>query len=126
MTKKVLNQNDIYVQKLIDTVEPDFVFSSRPVDRFSVSSKNYDNENQNKYNKLLKLKEQINSIEDCNLKDNSTNLVIGDGNINSSIMLIGEAPGEIEDKSGHSFQGDIGSLLKKMLSAININIEKVY
>ena len=41
-------------------------------------------------------------------------------------MLIGEAPGEIEDKSGHSFQGDIGYLLKKMLSAINIKIEKVY
>ena len=126
MTKKPLNQNGIYVQKLIDTVEPDFVFSSRPVDRFSVSSKNYDNESQDKYNKLLKLKEQINSIENCNLKDNSKNLVIGDGNTNSSIMLIGEAPGEIEDKSGHSFQGDIGSLLKKMLSAINIKIEKVY
>ena len=41
-------------------------------------------------------------------------------------MLIGEAPGEIEDSSGRSFQGEIGNLLKKMLSAININIEKVY
>ena len=41
-------------------------------------------------------------------------------------MLIGEAPGEIENNSGHSFQGEIGSLLKKMLSAINIKIEKVY
>ena len=41
-------------------------------------------------------------------------------------MLIGETPGEIEDNSGQSFQGDIGYLLKKMLSAINIKIENVY
>jgi DNA polymerase len=41
-------------------------------------------------------------------------------------MLIGEAPGIEEEKSGRSFQGEVGSLLKKMLQAINIKIEKVY
>ena len=41
------------------------------------------------------LKKKINSIEDCNLKSNSKNLILGDGNINSSIMLIGESPGEL-------------------------------
>ena len=33
---------------------------------------------------------------------------MGDGNIDSPIMLIGEAPGETEDNSGQSFQGDVG------------------
>ena len=51
---------------------------------------------------------------------------MGDGNTNSSIMLIGETPGELEDKTGHSFQGEIGSLLKKMLLAINIDLDNVY
>jgi DNA polymerase len=51
---------------------------------------------------------------------------MGDGNINSPIMLIGEAPGEAEDSSGKSFQGESGALLKKMLLAINIKIENVY
>ena len=51
---------------------------------------------------------------------------MGDGDINSPIMIIGEAPGKIEDNSGHSFEGDIGLLLEKMLLAINIKIEKVY
>ena len=51
---------------------------------------------------------------------------MGDGNINSSIMLIGETPGETEDNSGRSFQGEIGALLKKMLLAINIKTEKIY
>ena len=41
---------------------------------------------------------------------------MGDGDINSAIMLIGEAPGKIEDNLGLSFQGEIGALLKKMLS----------
>ena len=41
-------------------------------------------------------------------------------------MLIGEAPGSAEDNSGSSFQGDVGTLLNKMLMAINIKKEKIY
>ena len=41
-------------------------------------------------------------------------------------MLVGEAPAKAEDVTGHSFQREVGSLLKKMLSAINIEINKVY
>ena len=69
----------------------------------------------NKIKKLSDLKEKINSIENCNLKDNSKNLILGDGDVNGSIMLIGEAPGSAEDNSGSSFQGDVGTLLNKML-----------
>tara|TARA_B100001057_G_scaffold423109_1_gene445056 strand:- start:897 stop:1616 length:720 start_codon:yes stop_codon:yes gene_type:complete len=126
MTKKVLNQNAKYVQELINTIEPDFIFSNKPINRFKIVENNKDNLNQDKLNKLSKLKDQINSIQNCNLRDYSKNLILGDGDINSSIMLIGETPGELEDNSGRSFQGDIGILLKKMLSAINIKIEKVY
>ena len=60
---------------------------------------NIDNSNQYKTNQLSKLKEQINSIDNCNLKNNSKNLIMGDGNINSPIMLIGETPGKIEEKA---------------------------
>ena len=41
-------------------------------------------------------------------------------------MLIGEAPGVLEENTGNAFQGEIGSLLKKMLLAINVKKEKVY
>ena len=126
MTKKGLNQNDIYVQELIDTIEPDFNFSNKPIDRFKVIASDNDDSKHDKLEQLSKLKEKINSIENCNLKSNSKNLIMGDGDINSPIMLIGEAPGELEDSSGHTFQGDFGSLLKKMLLAINVKIEKVY
>ena len=126
MTKKALNQNAKYVQEIIDTVEPDFIFRNKPINRFKVLEDNEDNTNKNKYKLLLDLKRRINSIENCNLKDNSKNLIMGDGNIDGSIMLIGEAPGREEDSSGLSFQGDVGSILKKMLLAINIRQEKVY
>ena len=123
MTKKTLNQNGKYVQELIDTIEPNFIFENKPINRFKVIESDT---KKDKTKELLILKNKINSIENCNLKDNSKNLIMGDGNINSSIMLVGEAPGKIEDDSGQSFQGEIGSLLKKMLLAINIKIEKVY
>ena len=126
MTKKALNQNGKYVQELIDSIETDYVFSNKPINRFKVVEKNNNIEKQNKNELLSKLKQQISSIENCNLNKNSKNLIMGDGDINSPIMLIGEAPGEKEDSSGHSFQGEVGSLLKKMLLAINIKLEKVY
>ena len=126
MTKNPLNQNDIYVQELIDTIEPDFIFSNKPIDRLKIIENIGENFKYDKELEISKLKKQINTIENCNLRNNSKNLVMGDGNINSPIMIIGEAPGEIENNSGYSFQGEIGSLLKKMLSAINIEINKVY
>ena len=126
MTKKALNQNAKYDQKFIDFIEPDFEFSNKSLDRFkSIETDDY-NFNKDKAKLLKNLKEKIDSIENCNLKNNSKKLVMGDGDITSPIMLIGEAPGELEDNSGKSFQGEIGSLLRKMLAAISIKIEKVY
>ena len=126
MTKKALNQNGKYVQKLIESFEPDFVFNNQPINRFKLVEGNNDNNSQKKTEQLSELKKQIDSIENCNLKNNSKNLILGDGDINSSVMLIGEAPGEAEDRLGLTFQGDVGVLLKKMLFAINIKKEKIY
>ena len=126
MTKKALNQNGKYVQELIETIEPDFIFNNKPINRFKVTDTNDDVKFEDKLQQLTKLREKINSIENCNLKSYSKNIIIGDGDINSPIMLIGEAPGQIEDNEGHSFQGEIGLLLKKMLSAINVKMEKIY
>ena len=126
MIKKTLNQNAKYVQKLIDSIEPDFIYNNKPLNRFNIQEDIEDNVNQNKNELLLDLKEQINSIENCNLKNNSKNLLMGDGNLNSPIMLIGESPGLVEDSSGVLFQGESGKLLTKMLLAINIRREKVY
>ena len=87
MTKKVLNQNGKFVQELIDSIEPDFTFNNNPTNRFKIIKTKKDNSKQNKHEQLLELKNRINSIENCNLKNNSKNLVLGDGDINSPLML---------------------------------------
>ena len=120
MTKRTLNQNAKYVYGL------DFIFKNKPINRFKTIEKSNTDTNQNKIHKLSELKKKIISIQNCNLRINSKKMIMGDGDINSPIMLIGETPGKVEDESGRSFQGEVGSLLKKMLSAINIKIEKVY
>ena len=126
MTKKTLNQNSKYVQELIDIIEPNFIFSKKLINRFQNTIENIDKVNKDKANKLNNLREKISSIENCNLKDNSKKIVLGNGDINSPLMLIGEAPGVLEENTGNSFEGEIGSLLKKMLLAINVKKEKVY
>ena len=126
MVKNDLNQNAKYTQILMDTFESDFIFENNPIDRFKDFSKKDKTNNSDKNIKLLELKKKIGSIENCNLKNNSKNLVLGDGNIDSPIMLIGEAPGADEDNLGLTFQGDIGALLEKMLIAINLKKNNIY
>jgi len=126
MIKKLINQKGKLDEQLIDTIEPNFVFNNKPINRFNIIEKSNNNDQTNKAELLEKLKKQINSIENCNLKDNSQNLILGDGNINSSIMLIGEAPGAEEDKTSTTFKGEVGELLNKMLLAIEIKRQNIY
>ena len=124
--KKLINQNDKLNEELINTIEADFVFDKKPINRFSAIKKESDISQRNKQDLLENLKKQLNSIENCKLKSNSKNIVLGEGNIDSPIMLIGEAPGEIEDKVGSPFKGENGELLDKMLIAINIKRQNIY
>jgi DNA polymerase len=126
MIKKTLNQNAKYAQELLKAAEPDFIFSDKPINRLKIVETDINSKNENKNELLLILKDQINSIQNCNLKKNSKNVIMGDGDLNSPLMLIGEAPGKVEDETNSTFQGEIGSLLNKMLLAINIKREKVY
>ena len=124
--KKLINQNDKLNEELINTIEANFVFDKKPINRFSAIKKESDISQRNKQDLLENLKKQLNSIDNCKLKSNSKNIVLGEGNIDSPIMLIGEAPGEIEDKVGNPFKGESGELLDKMLIAINIKRQNIY
>ena len=127
MTKKLINQKGKLDEVLINTIEPNFIFADKPINRFNIINNNEDDAHPgNKADLLKDLQSKINSIENCSLKDNSKNIVLGDGNINSPIMLIGEAPGIEEDKSGSTFKGEIGELLNKMLLAIGIKRQNIY
>ena len=129
MSKKIINQNRNYNTELLDSIESQFIFEKKPVNRFSKTKishvQNNLEEKLNKQQTLDELKSQINSIEDCSIKNNSKNY-FRSGNINSQIMLIGETPGIKETESGETFLGEVGELLKKMLIAIDIKKENIY
>ena len=130
MSKKVINQNTNYDSELLNSFDSNFIFNENPINRLKNDTNNLKKDNDfvtiDKEKELSELKLQINSINDCNLKNNSKKMVLGDGNINSPIMLVGEAPGIEEDIKGQTFLGEVGDLLKKMLNAISIKKENIY
>lgn len=75
---------------------------------------------------LEELKELCEQADELKTDLENTHLVFGVGNPNADLMLIGEAPGEEEDKQGEPFVGKAGQLLNKILKAINFEREDVY
>ena len=126
MIKKQINQKDSLNIELLNSIGCDYVFNNSPINRLKNKINSSREQNENKQKKLIKLKEEINSIEDCKLKNNASKIVFADGNIQSSIMIVGEGPGQKEDELGKPFVGDAGNLLNKMLSAIKIERKKIY
>ena len=126
MTKKPINQNDIFNLELLNSISTRYLFDNKPINRLKSKINIKKVDNNDKHKNLEHLKKEINSIEDCNFKDNSSQIVFGNGDINSPIMIIGGVPNIEDDVSGKVFSGADGELLKKMLSAINITIENIY
>lgn len=54
------------------------------------------------------------------------NLVFGVGNPNADLVIVGEAPGEEEDKRGEPFVGAAGQLLDKIMGAIKFTRDDIY
>lgn len=69
---------------------------------------------------------EISNCEKCDLCKTRTKTVPGSGNHSASILFVGEAPGDKEDKSGLPFCGAAGKFLDKMLESINLRREDVF
>ncbi|WP_248322080.1 uracil-DNA glycosylase [Caballeronia sp. Sq4a] len=69
------------------------------------------------------LEDRVTGCELCRLCERRTNAVFGVGDREADWMLIGEAPGENEDKQGEPFVGQAGKLLDNMLHALGLSRE---
>ena len=116
MTLNTKNQNDI-----LEAFEIDEIYENKAVNRIKIKPKVED-----KIMLLDKLKKKIEKIQNCKLKNHAKQIVFGDGNYNSPLMIVGEGPGQKEDDIGKPFVGDAGDLLNKMLQAIRINRKEIY
>jgi len=119
-----LNQKLITLIEHYNLINANFLLSNKPLKRTIQNTTSISA--GTKFEKLEKLKKKIKLIKNCELKKSATNIVFGDGNINSKIMIIGEGPGAQEDIEGKPFVGRAGKLLDKMLSSIQLNRTKVY
>lgn len=69
-----------------------------------------------------KYSEIIKSCTKCPLSQTRKNVVVGEGNPDADIMIVGEAPGEEEDLTGRPFVGISGKLLRQFLKKVGFNI----
>lgn len=75
---------------------------------------------------LEDLKEAAAGCRACDLWENATQTVFGEGAGRARMMLVGEQPGDQEDLQGKPFVGPAGRLLEKALEEAGIDRAKVY
>jgi len=120
---KKSNNNLIKQIKYFNLINYNLIYNNKAINRYKNTKFGL---LSNKKENLAELKKTISCIKNCELKKNSTNIVFGDGNPDSRIMLIGEGPGYNEDLEGLPFVGRAGNLLDKMLASINLDRSNVY
>lgn len=76
------------------------------------------------YQTMMELTQDCNNCHRCQLGETRQNVVVGRGNLQAPIMIIGEAPGQNEDETGLPFVGRAGQLLEKILASVKLDSEK--
>ncbi len=86
----------------------------------------YSSEHTKKIDAMDTLTKTIQSCVNCELTQSRKKTVVGAGNLDSKIVLIGEAPGRKEDESGLPFVGSAGKLLDEILSVSHLSRDSVF
>lgn len=118
-------QLDQFLTKWYQTFGIDHVFYDLNSIKSKLKKQEISSSNQMNFSNLEDLKKAVFNI-DCILKKTARNTVFSDGNPNSDIMIIGEAPGQEEDEQGKPFVGQSGKLLDNMLLSVGIKRSDVY
>jgi len=75
---------------------------------------------------LAELTEAARTCKACDLWKHATQTVFGEGPSTAEIMLVGEQPGDQEDRAGHPFVGPAGKLLERALEQAGIDRSDIY
>jgi DNA polymerase len=84
----------------------------------------------NKAERMDKVAERVRNLQDSPLyeyrKEKGYQPVVGEGDLDARVMLIGEAPGAQEAETGRPFVGNAGKLLDELLASVSLSREEVY
>lgn len=75
---------------------------------------------------LEELRQVADGCVACDLHQRATQVVFGEGNVSARIMILGEQPGDQEDREGHPFVGPAGSVLDSAMAEAGISHGSVY
>jgi DNA polymerase len=75
---------------------------------------------------LRELRGRAATCRNCDLWRDATQTVFGEGLLRADVMLVGEQPGDAEDRAGHPFVGPAGRVLDEGLAAAGIDRGDVY
>lgn len=72
------------------------------------------------------IRQRVQACKACRLHEGRRHAVMGEGQVPAYVMLIGEAPGAVEDQQGRPFVGPSGKLLEQMLGDVGWDRTDVY
>jgi DNA polymerase len=75
---------------------------------------------------LDEIRARARACKDCDLWEDATQTVFGEGPVPSSLMLMGETPGDHEDREGRPFVGPAGHLLDEALADASVDRSSIY
>jgi uracil-DNA glycosylase len=75
---------------------------------------------------LRQLREAVSACEGCELRKYATQPVFGEGPTDARVVLIGEQPGDSEDRAGRPFVGPAGEVLNRAMAEAGVNRSDVY
>ena len=75
---------------------------------------------------LEALREAASGCRGCDLWQNATQTVFGEGDATAELVLVGEQPGDREDREGHPFVGPAGRVLDEALDEAGIDTDRAY
>ncbi len=75
---------------------------------------------------LIELAAEVAECRRCSLCEGRTQIVFGDGNPASQVLIVGEAPGKNEDLEGKPFVGAAGKYLNELLAIAGLEREDVF
>ncbi|MCG6552329.1 MAG: uracil-DNA glycosylase [Candidatus Magnetominusculus sp. LBB02] len=75
---------------------------------------------------LNDIRQDISGCTRCKLHTGRTNIVFGEGDLNTRLMFVGEGPGADEDETGRPFVGRAGKVLESLINKMGFQREQVY
>ena len=81
---------------------------------------------QSRETKLEETRREAGGCRRCDLWRDATQVVFGEGPASARVMLVGEQPGDVEDRRGAPFVGPAGVLLRRVLAEVGLPDEDVY